>query len=169
MQAQVRIRMVFRIPSDLGEPGAGHHDAGRSDGFLVQSVEAGGVHRMGHGKIVSMNDEKLRIRRIAQAFGYSLILRARARSCEKQEHASAGILSKLHEKLKQPSLVANGNMAEAVTKVPRQATGAMVRSPSKESLRRNGAERVSPARTNVRDRGTDGVYTESCTHDVEDN
>src|SRR5438445_499643 len=122
--------MVFRIPSDLGEPGAGHHDAGRSDGFLVQSVEAGGVHRMGHGKIVSMNDEKLRIRRIAQAFGYSLILRARARSCEKQEHASAGILSKLHEKLKQPSLVANGNMAEAVTKVPRHSTGALVRSPS---------------------------------------
>jgi len=57
-------------------------------------------------------------------------------------------------------------MAEAVTKVPRQATGAMVWSLSKESLRRNGAERVSPARTNVRDRGTDGVYTESCTHDM---
>jgi len=81
--------MVFRVGSDFGEPGAGHHDAGGSDGLFVQGVEAGGLHGMGDRKMVSKNDQEFRIGRIAQAFGCRLILRTCARCCESKSKQAA--------------------------------------------------------------------------------
>src|SRR5258708_40375708 len=57
VQAQVGGRMVFGVGSNFGEPGAGHHDAGGSNGILVERVKAGVVQGMGHGKIVSIDYE----------------------------------------------------------------------------------------------------------------
>src|SRR5260370_33568255 len=39
VQAQVGVRVVFRVGSDFGEPGAGHHDAGGSNCVLVERSE----------------------------------------------------------------------------------------------------------------------------------
>ena len=69
--------MLFSVGSDLGEPGAGHHNAGGSNRVLVERVKAGNVNGVSHGEIVGVNDEEFRIGRIAQAFGYGLVLRAR--------------------------------------------------------------------------------------------
>ena len=117
MQTQVSIRMVFRVKSNFCEPGARHHDAGGTDGLFVQSVEAGSVHGMGHGKIVRMNDKEFRIGGIAEAFGHCLILRMRGARGDNQERGSDGVLSKVHGKLQQASLAVKGNTADEVPEI----------------------------------------------------
>ncbi len=67
MQAQVGVGMGFGVVGNLVQPGTGDHDAGGGDGMFVERVEAGGVFGVGDRKIVGVDDEQLRIGRIAQA------------------------------------------------------------------------------------------------------
>jgi hypothetical protein len=99
MQTQIRVGMVFRVGGDFGEPRAGHHDTRRSNRILVQGVETGSVHGMGHGKIIGMNDEKFRIGWITQAFGYSFILCTRGADGKTGEQGNGGKISKAHREL----------------------------------------------------------------------
>jgi len=99
MQAQVCVCVIFRERSDFGQPGTRHHDASGSNRILVESVKAGGINGMGNGKIIGVDDEEFRIGRVAQAFGYSLILWARTRRGEKQEQAGGGKFWKAHKSL----------------------------------------------------------------------
>jgi hypothetical protein len=117
MQAQVGIRMSLCVGGDFGEPGARHHDAGGSYGILVKRVEAGSVHGMGDGEIVSMDDKKFRVGRIAQALGNGFILGARASCCEKNEEANGGVLWNAHRQLQRAGLAVKGNTTAEASKL----------------------------------------------------
>src|ERR1700674_5315426 len=109
--------MVLRVGSDFGEPRAGHHDASGSNRILAESVQAGSVHGMGHGKIVSMNDKKFRISSVAQTFGYSFVLRAHAARSTYQEQGSGRNPLKVHGNLQNANLAVQRNTAMEESKV----------------------------------------------------
>src|SRR5215469_7927535 len=62
MQAEVGIGMSFRVVGNLGEPGAGNHDAGRSGGAFVERVKAGRIFGVSDRKVIGMDDKQLGIR-----------------------------------------------------------------------------------------------------------
>jgi len=83
---------------------------------------------MGHGKIIGVDDEELRISRIAQAFGYRLILGARSPRGKTQEQAGHGKTSKAHRKLQQLDLVVKRSTTVEVQKGTASSyTGIVVR------------------------------------------
>ena len=66
VEAEVCVRVGARVVGDFGEPGAGNHDAARSDQAGVESLLGRGVNRVGHAEVVGVDDEELRVRRVAE-------------------------------------------------------------------------------------------------------
>ena len=63
MKTKVGVGMSFSVDGNLIQPGAGNHDARRSDGTLVERVEAGGIFGMRDRQIVGVEDEEFRVGR----------------------------------------------------------------------------------------------------------
>jgi hypothetical protein len=65
VQAEIGVGLRLGIRGDLGQPGAGNHDAGGRGRLLVEGVETGRVFRVGDREVVGMDDKKLGIARVA--------------------------------------------------------------------------------------------------------
>ena len=69
MQAEIGVRMRPGVRGDLGDPRRRHHDARGRDGALVERVEACRIDGMGDGEIVRVENEELRVGRVAESLG----------------------------------------------------------------------------------------------------
>ena len=68
MQAKIGVGMGFGIRGYFGDSWAWHHDAGGGDSIFVERVEACRIDGVRYGEIVGVDDEQLRIGRVAEAF-----------------------------------------------------------------------------------------------------
>src|SRR5205085_12519043 len=89
VQAEVCVRVRARVVGDLRQPGAWNHYAARSDEARLERLEGRGVDGVRDAYVVGVNDEQLRVRRIAEpgreglhVNGRALLLRARARAAD---------------------------------------------------------------------------------------
>ncbi len=69
MQSEIGVRMGLGVVGNFGEPWTGNHDAGGSRCVSVESIEAGSIFGVGDGEIIGVDNQKLRICGIAEAFG----------------------------------------------------------------------------------------------------
>src|SRR5215475_7919403 len=66
MQTAVGFGMRLRIRGNLCEPRTWHHDGSRSDPLLVEGGKAGHILRMRNSEILGVEDQQLRIGRVAK-------------------------------------------------------------------------------------------------------
>lgn len=69
MDAEIELWMRTRKGSGFGEAGARNHNTGGIDESCRQGLKACGIDRVGHANVVGMNNEKPRIRTVAEPFG----------------------------------------------------------------------------------------------------
>src|SRR5262245_57535336 len=88
MQTEVYLRICTRVGRDLGKPWARHHDAAGIHEARFQCFNCRDVDRVSHAEIVGMNDQKFRVTRIPEPFGYSLVLSTSTSNEQKRQQSS---------------------------------------------------------------------------------
>jgi len=66
VNTEILIRVGFGIVGDLEEPGARHHDRGRSHEAALDRVDSGGVGGVTHAGIVAVYDQQFICRLVAK-------------------------------------------------------------------------------------------------------
>jgi hypothetical protein len=69
MQSEISLRIRARVSRYLRKPGAWDHDAARVNETGFESFDRSDVYRVGHAKIVRMNDQQLCVARVTKPFG----------------------------------------------------------------------------------------------------
>ncbi len=97
VQPEIRVRVRPRVSGDFADPRRRDHDARRRDRALVEPIEARRIDGMRGAEVVGVNNQELRVGRMAESFGDGPRLGGK-RSC-KSERCDRRPKQWLHGKL----------------------------------------------------------------------